>query len=167
MCKGTSDLVYVTAYTLDGLSIKVRDWSFDFIEWTTALSNVLLLLFFFCYFSLEEFHQHMVLAYAENIFVILRYIWPPESKSEWCKCVHVEHSEIWVKKCIFWSKNMILARFKAFTLFFLSMRIDNNFLITISDDLTTYLLKSVYFRSKISILSIFGSNAIFTFTQGM
>ena len=25
-------------------------------------------------FSLEEFHQHVVLAYAENIFVTFRYI---------------------------------------------------------------------------------------------
>ena len=32
--------------------------------------------------SLEEFHQHVVLAYAENIFVIFRYIRPPESKFE-------------------------------------------------------------------------------------
>ena len=56
--------------------------------------------------SLEEFHQHVVLAYVENIFVIFRYIWPPESKLEWCKCVHVERSEIWVKKYIFGSKNM-------------------------------------------------------------
>ena len=56
--------------------------------------------------SLEKFHQRVVLAYAENIFVIFRYIWPPESKLEWCKCVHVERSEIWVKKYIFWTKNM-------------------------------------------------------------
>ena len=40
----------------------------------------------------------------------------------------------------FWSKNMFLACFKAFTLFSLSMHIDNNFLITISGDSTTYLL---------------------------
>ena len=33
-------------------------------------------------FSLEEFHQHMVLVYAENFFVNSRYLWPPESKSE-------------------------------------------------------------------------------------
>ena len=89
--------------------------------------------------GLEKFYQHVVLAYAENIFVMFKYIWPPESKSEWCKCVNVERSEIWVKKCSFWSKNMFLACFKAFTLFSLSMRIDNNFLITISGDSTTYL----------------------------
>ena len=38
-------------------------------------------------------------------------------KSEWCKCVHVERSEIWVKKCRFWSKNMFLACFKLLHLF--------------------------------------------------
>ena len=92
-----------------------------------------------------EFHQHMVLAYAENFFVISSYLWPPESKSEWSKCVHVERSEIWVKKCIFWSKT-----------FFSMIRIDNNFLIIISGDSTTYLLLSVYFKSKMWIFSIFG-----------
>ena len=91
-------------------------------------------------FSLEEFHQHMVLEYAENIFVIFRYIWPPESKLEWYKCVHVERSEIWVKKYIFWSKNMFQACFEAFKLFPFSIRIDNNFLIIISCDSTTYFI---------------------------
>ena len=37
-----------------------------------------------------------------------------------------------MKKCMFWSKNMFLTCFETFTLLFLSMRIDNNFLITIS-----------------------------------
>ena len=48
--------------------------------------------------GLVEFHQHVVLAYAENVFIISRYLWPPESKARWCKCVHVERSKIWVKK---------------------------------------------------------------------
>ena len=93
--------------------------------------------------SLEEFHQHMVLAYAENFFVISSYLWPTESKSEWCKCVHVERSEIWVKKCIFWAKSMFLACCEAFTHFSLSIRIDNNFLIIISGDSTTYCIDIV------------------------
>ena len=97
----------------------------------------------------------MVLAYAENFCVISSYLWPPESKSEWCKCVHVERSEIWVKKCIFWSKNMFLACCKTFTHFSLSIRIDNNFLIIISCDSTICLLLSVYFKSKMWIFSFF------------
>ena len=112
---------------------------FSWMNHCTVQCSVLFC-FVFSYFSLEEFHQHMVLEYAEKIFVILRYIWP-ESKSKRCKCVHVEHSEIWVKKTHFLVKNMFLAHVsKLLHFFFLSMRIDNNFLITISDDLTTYLL---------------------------
>ena len=43
----------------------------------------------------------------QRILLSFLDIWPPESNSEWCKCVHVERSEIWVKKCIFGgSKNM-------------------------------------------------------------
>ena len=106
--------------------------------------------------SLEEFYQHVVLAYAENFFVITSYLWPPESKSGWCKCVHVERSEIWVKKAIFWSKHMFSAFCEVFTHFSLSIRIDNNFLIIIAGDSTTYLLLSVYFKSKMWIFSIFG-----------
>ena len=108
------------------------------------------------HYSLEEFHQHVVLAYVENFFVISSYLWPPESKSEWCKCVHVERSEIWVKNAIFWSKNMFLACCEAFTNFSLSIHIDNNFLIIIAGDSTTYLLLSVCFKSKMWIFSIFG-----------
>ena len=44
------------------------------------------------------------------------------------------------KNAVFGQKNMFLACFKAFTLFSLSMRIDNNFLNTISGDSTTYSL---------------------------
>ena len=51
---------------------------------------------------------------------------------------------------------MFLARFEAFKQFSFSMRIDNNFLIMISGDSTTYLLSSVYFKWKICIFSIFG-----------
>ena len=108
------------------------------------------------YFSLEEFHQHVVLAYAENFFVVSSYLWPPEFKSEWCKCVHVERFEIWVKNAIILSKNMFLACCEAFTHFSLSIRIDNNFLIIIAGDSTTFLLLSVYFKSKMWIFSIFG-----------
>ena len=70
-----------------------------------------------CDYSLEEFHQHVVLAYAENIFVIFRYIWPPESKSEWCKYVHVERSEIWVKKNAFLIKH-VFSMLRSFYSFF-------------------------------------------------
>ena len=106
--------------------------------------------------SLEEFYQHVVLAYAEIFFVISSYLWPPESKSGWCKCVHVERSEIWVKSAIFWSKNIFSACCEVFTQFSLSIRIDNNFLIIIAGDSTTYLLLYVYFKSKMWIFSIFG-----------
>ena len=106
-------------------------------------------------FSPVEFHQHVVMAYAENFFVISSYFWPPESKSEWCKCAHVERSEIWVKKCNFWSKNIFLACCKAFTHFSLWIHIDNNFLIIISGDSTTHLSLSVYFKSKMWIFCIF------------
>ena len=106
--------------------------------------------------SLEEFHQHVVLTYAENFSVVSNYFWPPESKSEWCKCVHVERSESWLKNAIFWSKNMFLACCEVFTHFSFSIRIDNNFLIIIAGDSTTYLLLSVYFKSKMWIFSIFG-----------
>ena len=51
-----------------------------------------------------------------------------------------------MKKLIFWLKNMFLACFEAFKLFSFSMRIDNNLLIMISGDSTTYLLSSVYFK---------------------
>ena len=58
--------------------------------------------------------------------------------SEWCKCVHVERSAVLVKKkCTFWSKDMFLAGFEAFTHFSLSIRIDGNFLIKVFGDLTT------------------------------
>ena len=89
--------------------------------------------------SLEKFHQHMALGYAEIFFVISRYLWPPESKSELFKCVHVERSEIWAKICSCWSKNTFLTCFEAFTHFSLSIHIDYNFLIKISgDSLHTY-----------------------------
>ena len=55
--------------------------------------------------SLEEFHQHVVLAYRAYrfffiiFFFISRYLWPPESNSE---CVHVwdlgEKMHFWYKK---------------------------------------------------------------------
>ena len=129
-------------------------WLFDCYYWIwiqSAIDNER------CH-SLEEFHQHVVLAYAENFFVISCYLWPPESKPEWCKYVglHVEHSEIWVKNAIFGSKNMVLACCKVYTHFSLSIRIDKNFLIIIAGDSTTYLLLSVYFKSKMWIFSIFG-----------
>ena len=44
------------------------------------------------------------------------------------------------KNAFLLSKNMFLACFKAFTLLSLSMYIDNNFLMTIYGDSTTYLL---------------------------
>ena len=78
-------------------------------------------------FSPVEFHQHMALAYAENFFVISSYLWPPESKSEWCKCVHVERSEIWVNNAFFGQKTCFLACCKAFTHFSLLILIDNSF----------------------------------------
>ena len=43
---------------------------------------------------------------------------------------------------------MFLACCEVFTHFSLSIRIDNNFLIIIAGDSTTYLLLSVYFKSK-------------------
>ena len=70
-------------------------------------------------FSLEEFHQHVVLAYAENIFVIFRYIWPPESKSEWCKCVHVKFCDLG-EKMEFLVKKYVYSMFQSFYVFFFS-----------------------------------------------
>ena len=46
--------------------------------------------------------------------------------------------------------------FEAFKLFSFSMRIDNNFLIIISGDSTTYQFSSVYCKWKMRIFSIFG-----------
>ena len=49
-------------------------------------------------------------------------------------------------KMHFLVKNMFLTRFKAFTQYSLLIRIDNNFVIKISGDSTTYLLWFVYFK---------------------
>ena len=60
------------------------------------------------------------------------------------------------KKMQFLVKKYVFSMFQSFYNFSISMHIDNNFLITISGDSTTYLVLSVYFTSKIWILSIFG-----------
>ena len=85
-------------------------------------------------------------------FVISRYLSPAESKAEWCKCVCVERSEIWVKKRIFGKKKSknkqtnkqtnkqkqtskqnktkqknVFGMFWSVYTFFFSIRIDNNF----------------------------------------
>ena len=44
------------------------------------------------------------------------------------------------KNAIFLVKKHVFSMFQSFTLFSLSMHIDNNFLITISGDSTTYVL---------------------------
>ena len=59
-------------------------------------------------------------------------------------------------------KKYVFSMFQSFYNFSRSMHIDNNFLITISGDSTTYLLLSVYFTSKIWILSILVKMPIFT-----
>ena len=70
---------------------------------------------------------------CREFFVFSRYFWPPESKSKWCKCVHVERSEIWVKKCNFLFKKYVFSMFRSFYIFFsFLIRIDNNFQIKIS-----------------------------------
>ena len=67
----------------------------------------------------------------------------------------------WLKKCIFWSKNMFLACCEAFTHFSLSIRIDNNVLLMISGNSSTCVLSSVYFKSKMWIFSILVKMPIF------
>ena len=90
--------------------------------------------------SLEKFHQQ-VHCRMRIIFVITRYLWPLESKFEWCKCVNVERLGSFGWKWSFWSKNkqkinkkMFLACIEAFTLFSLSIRVENNFLIEVCGD---------------------------------
>ena len=48
-------------------------------------------------FSAAESSHHVVLGYAWNVSTVFRWHWPPESNSEWFKCVLVERSEIRVK----------------------------------------------------------------------
>ena len=102
---------YYQCYLFFLLRVQV-DWKKMYVwhswEKKEKISLDICIEFVTCSISIEEFHHHVVLAHAENIFVIFRYIWPPEFKSEWCKCVHVERFEIWVKNAVFGQKNMFL-----------------------------------------------------------
>ena len=97
----------------------MHHWISRMRYYLSSVPSYFITLFIVRQISLEEFHQHVVLAYAENILVIFRCIWPPESELEWCNCVHVERSEIWVKKYIFWSKTCFKHVSKLLNFFFL------------------------------------------------
>ena len=112
-----------------------------------------------CVISLVEFHRHVVLAYAENSIVIYRYLWPSESKSAWPKCVHVERSEISVKKCIFGSKNKFLTCFKReFSIFWLKCKV-----FTLRKVCKRIYFSFWYVTSELIIIDIkhFGQKAVF------
>ena len=99
--------------------------------------------------SLEEFHQHVVLAYSENFLSVLDIFDLLNPNSNDASAYMLSVLRFGWKKYIFDQKTF-LACFEAFTYFSLSICIDNNFLIQISGDSTrpTYLFWSMYFQSK-------------------